>query len=91
MSRLTPAWPSKQGESVSDLELDLDAMLARFKERAEAVRSRNMPPIGGEERQRFLDQAQADFMDFAIIGDAAASIEDGILTLRIDLSSSDEA
>lgn len=76
---------------MSELELDLDAMLARFKERAEAVRSRNMPPIGGEERQRFLDQAQADFMDFAIIGDAAASIEDGILTLRIDLSSSDEA
>ncbi len=65
-------------------------MLARFRERAEAVRSRNMPPIGGEERQMFLDQAQADFMDFAIIADADASIEDGILTLRIDLSSSDE-
>ena len=65
-------------------------MLARFRERAEAVRSRNMPPIGGEERQRFLDQAQADFMDFAIIGDANASIEDGVLTLRVDLSSSDE-
>jgi hypothetical protein len=65
-------------------------MLARFRERAEAVRSRNMPPIGGEERQRFLDQAQADFMDFAIIGDADASIEDGVLTLRVDLSSSDE-
>ncbi len=64
-------------------------MLARFRERAEAVRSRNMPPIGGEERQRFLDQAQADFMDFAIIGDANASIEDGVLTLRVDLSSSD--
>ncbi len=64
-------------------------MLARFRERAEAVRSRNMPPIGGEERQMFLDQAQADFMDFAIIGDANASIEDGVLTLRVDLSSSD--
>jgi|TARA_B100001079_G_scaffold46817_1_gene38091 hypothetical protein len=74
---------------VSNPELDLDAMLARFRERAEAVRSRNMPPIGGEERQRFLDQAQADFMDFAIIGDANASIEDGVLTLRVDLSSSD--
>ncbi len=65
-------------------------MLARFKERAEAVRSRNMPPIGGEERQRFIDQAQADFMDFAIIADADASIEDGVLTLRTDLSSGDE-
>ncbi len=66
--------------------LDLDAMLARFRERAEAVRNRNMPPIGGDERQRFLDQAQADFQDFAIIGDADATIEDGVLTLRIDLS-----
>ena len=66
--------------------LDLDAMLARFRERAEAVRNRNMPPIGGYERQRFLDQAQADFQDFAIIGDADATIEDGVLTLRIDLS-----
>jgi len=75
---------------VSNPELDLEAMLARFRERAEAVRSRNMPPIGGEERQMFLDQAQADFMDFAIIADADASIEDGTLTLRIDLSSSDE-
>ncbi len=90
MSRPTPAWPSRPGESVSNPELDLDAMLARFKERAEAVRSRNMPPIGGEERQRFIDQAQADFMDFAIIADADASIEDGVLTLRTDLSSSDE-
>ncbi|MBT3245392.1 MAG: hypothetical protein HN979_05690 [Actinobacteria bacterium] len=75
---------------MSNPELDLDAMLARFKERAEAVRSRNMPPIGGEERQRFIDQAQADFMDFAIIADADASIEDGVLTLRTDLSSGDE-
>jgi len=66
--------------------LDLDAMLARFRERAEAVRSRNMPPIGGEERQRFIDQAQADFMDFAIIGDAEATMEDGVLILRVDLS-----
>ena len=90
MSRPTPALPSKPDESVSNPELDLEAMLARFRERAEAVRSRNMPPIGGEERQRFLDQAQADFMDFAIIADADASIEDGTLTLRIDLSSSDE-
>ncbi len=61
-------------------------MLARFRERAEAVRSRNMPPIGGEERQRFIDQAQADFMDFAIIGDAEATMEDGVLILRVDLS-----
>ena len=60
-------------------------MLARFRERAAAVKSRPLPPVAGEERQRFIQQAQADFMDFAIIGDAAAAIEDGVLVLRVDL------
>ena len=68
-------------------DLDTAAMLARFKARADAVRSRTLPPIGGEERQRFIAQAEADYMDYAMIGDAAASLEDGVLTLRIDLRS----
>ena len=33
----------------------------------------------------FLQQAQNDFQDFAIIGDAEAVLEDGILTLKVDL------
>ena len=66
-------------------DLDLEAMLERFRERAKAVRTRTLPPVGGEERQRFIDQAQHDFQDFAIIGDAEASLDEGILTLRIDL------
>ena len=65
--------------------LDVEAMLARFRERAAAVRKRPLPPVAGEERQAFLNQANSDFMDFAIVGDATASIDDGILTLRIDL------
>ena len=65
--------------------LDVDAMLERFRERAAGVRRRNLPPVGGDERQRFLDQAQLDFQDFGIIGDAEASLDDGILTLRVDL------
>ncbi len=65
--------------------LDTDAMIQRFRERAAAVRKRNLPPVGGEERTRLVEQAQIDFQDFAIIGDAQASLEDGILTLRIDL------
>ena len=60
-------------------------MLERFRERAAAVRGRTLPPVGGEERQRFIDQAQNDFQDFAIIADAEASLDEGILTLRIDL------
>ena len=65
--------------------LDLDAMLQRFRDRAAAVKNRNLPPIGGEERTRFIEQAQNDFQDFAIIGDATAKLEDGILTLTVDL------
>lgn len=65
--------------------LDVDAMLERFRARSEAVRQRNLPPVGGDERQRFLEQAQLDFQDFAIIGDADATLADGILTLRVDL------
>lgn len=66
-------------------ELDLDAMLHRFRERALAVKRRPLPPVAGEERQRFIEQAQLDFQDFAIIGDAQATIEDGVLVLRVDL------
>ena len=70
--------------------LDIEAMLARFRERAAAVKSRPLPPVAGEERQRFIQQAQSDFMDFAIIGDATASIDDGFLVLRVDLRPSDK-
>ena len=65
--------------------LDVDAMITRFRERAEAVRNRDLPPVGLEERNRFIEQAEEDFMDFAIVGDATASVEDGVLVLRIDL------
>lgn len=65
--------------------LDVEAMLERFRERAKGVKSRNLPPVGGDERQRFLEQAQLDYQDFAIIGDAEATLEEGILTLTVDL------
>lgn len=60
-------------------------MIERFRDRAASVKRRPLPPVAGEERQHFVRQAQVDFQDFAMIGDAAATLEDGILTLRIDL------
>jgi hypothetical protein len=60
-------------------------MIQRFRERAEAVRRRGLPPVEGPERQRFIEAAQLDFQDFAMLGDAEATLEDGVLTLRIDL------
>jgi len=62
-----------------------EEMISRFKDRAQAVRKRPLPPVAGEERQLFLAQAQLDFQDYAMIADAIPSIEDGILVLRIDL------
>ncbi len=69
--------------------LDVDAMLQRFRDRAHAVRSRPLPPVAGEERTLFIEQAQLDFQDFAIVGDAAAELDDGVLVLRIDLRPTD--
>ena len=70
---------------MTDDTLDVEAMIKRFRDRATAVRNRPLPPIAGEERTAFVRQAQVDFQDFAIIADAEASLDDGILTLRIDL------
>jgi hypothetical protein len=64
---------------------DPEAMIARFRERAAAVRNRGVPPIEGPDRRRFIEQMEADYMDFAMLGDADASLQGGILTLTIDL------
>ena len=66
-------------------QFDPNEMIARFRDRAAAVKRRPLPPVAGEERTHFLQQAQMDFQDFAIIGDAVAQVEDGVLVLRIDM------
>jgi hypothetical protein len=70
-------------------ELDVDAMLSRFRDRAQAVRERGLPPVAGADRERFIQQAQLDFQDFAIVGDASWAFDDGVLVLRIDLRGGD--
>ena len=66
-------------------EFDPEAMIERFRERAQAVRNRGLPPIEGAERKRFMDQARLDYMDFAMLGDAQAELVDGVLSLTLDL------
>jgi hypothetical protein len=41
--------------------------------------------VEGEARREFVQQAQTDYADYAMIGDATATLEDGVLVLRIDL------
>ena len=66
-------------------ELDVPAMVQRFRERAQAVRSRGMPPVEGADRKRIMQQMQLDYQDFAMLGDAVGEVEDGFLVLRVDL------
>ena len=66
-------------------ELDVDAMTERFRERAKAVRNRGVPPLEGTERKRYIEQAKLDYMDYAMLGDAEGTVEDGFLVLRVDL------
>ena len=64
---------------------DPQAMIKRFQECADAVKRRGLPPIEGPERLRFIEAANLDFQDFAMLGDASATLADGILRLEIDL------
>jgi|TARA_B110000003_G_C16417780_1_gene444944 hypothetical protein len=65
-------------------------LVDRFKERADAVRKRNLPAVGGEERKHFIQQAELDFLDYGLIADALPTLDNGILTLTIDLRPAEE-
>jgi len=71
------------------MEFKVEDMLARFKERAEAVKKRPLPPVAGPERTHFINQAQIDYQDFAMIGDCEANLEDGVLVLKLNLRKKD--
>ncbi|HPU39217.1 MAG TPA: hypothetical protein PLS63_06555 [Microthrixaceae bacterium] len=64
---------------------DPQAMVDRFKERAASVKRRQIPPVEGDARKEFIRQAELDFRDFAMVGDADVSLDDGVLVMRIDL------
>ena len=66
-------------------DFDPQQMVDRFAERAASVRRRQIPPVEGEARREFIRQAELDFRDFAMLADATAELEDGVLILRIDL------
>ena len=70
-------------------QFDVDAMLRRYQERAKAVKERPLPPVAGEERKRFVDQANTDYTDFALISTASWEVEDNHLVLRIPLGETD--
>ncbi|MHB8380212.1 MAG: hypothetical protein ACYDB2_09920 [Acidimicrobiales bacterium] len=64
---------------------DPNEMIQRFRERADAVKRRGLPPVEGPERLRFIEAAKIDFQDYAMLGDATVTLDEGILRLEIDL------
>ena len=59
----------------------------RFKKRAEAVKNRSMPPVGGDERLAFIKQAEEDYQDYMIISDSEYEIIVGYLVFKYKLDS----
>lgn len=70
-------------------QFDVDAMIERFGQRAQAVRDRPLPPVAGEERKKFIDQAQTDYTDYALVANATWEIDDTHLVLKIPLQGTD--
>lgn len=67
-------------------QLDVDQFLKRFRERAEAVRERGVPPLEGDARRTFIESMELDYLDYSLVGSASWAVEDGHLVLRIPLS-----
>ena len=67
-------------------QIDVTEFLDRFRARAEAVKDRGIPPLEGEARQMFVQQAEKDYLDYSLIGGASWSLEEGHLVLRIELA-----
>ena len=61
------------------------AMQVRFGERADAVTKAQMPPLEGEMRRKWIQQKESDYQDFLMISDCDIDLDDGILTLTLDL------
>ena len=69
------------------MTFNIEEFQIRFKERAEAVKNRPMPPIGGDERLAFINQAEKDYQDYMIISDSEYEITDDYLIFKYKLGS----
>jgi hypothetical protein len=69
-------------------KFDVDAMLKRYSQRAKAVRERPLPPVAGEERKKFVEQAETDFTDYALVASAKWELDETHLILKIPLQGS---
>jgi hypothetical protein len=66
-------------------QFDVDAFVRRFRQRADVVKERGVPPVAGEERRLFIEQAELDFLDYSLVASSDWEVTDDCLVLRIPL------
>ena len=69
------------------MSFNVDEFISRYKERAEAVKKRSIPPVGGDDRMAFIKQAESDYQDFMMIADSEIEITDDYLIFKYKLDS----
>ena len=67
------------------MDFNVEEFIGRYKERAEAVKNRSIPPVGGDDRMAFIKQAETDFQDFMIVADAEFTVEEEYLIFKYKL------
>ena len=69
------------------MKFNVEEFISRYKERAEAVKNRSIPPVGGDDRMAFIKQAETDFQDFMIVADSEFTVEEEYLVFKYKLDS----
>ena len=69
------------------MSFNVEEFINRYKERAEAVKRRSIPPVGGDDRMAFIKQAETDFQDYMIIADSEFKVEKDYLVFKYKLDS----
>ena len=69
------------------MPFNVEEFKKRFKQRADAVKDRPMPPVGGNERMQFIKQAELDYQDYMIISDSEFEVTDEYLIFKYKLDS----
>tara|TARA_B100001057_G_scaffold80419_1_gene75607 strand:+ start:1841 stop:2050 length:210 start_codon:yes stop_codon:yes gene_type:complete len=67
------------------MTFNVNEFIDRYKERAEAVKNRSIPPVGGDDRMAFIKQAETDFQDFMIVADSEFTVEEEYLVFKYKL------
>ena len=67
------------------MSFNVDEFISRYKERAEAVKKRSIPPVGGDDRMAFIKQAESDYQDFMMIAYSEIEITEEYLIFKYKL------